>query len=106
MFVNATEKAVVDWAHARNIVDGSTPEKQLVKLDEEFEELKGALERRAKTEIMDGIGDMMVVLTILARQCGTNLNACFEAAYLEIKDRKGRMIDGIFVKEADLPENQ
>jgi hypothetical protein len=53
-------------------------------------------------EIIDGIGDAMVVLTILAAQHNVNLEACVAAAWDEIKDRKGRMINGVFVKEADL----
>lgn len=45
---------------------------------------------------------MVVGLTILAAQSGTNIEWCIECAYQEIKDRKGRMIDGVFVKESDL----
>ena len=44
----------------------------------------------------------VVVLTILAEQMGFTIEACIEMAWDEIKDRKGRMIDGVFVKEADL----
>ena len=33
---------------------------------------------------------------------GYNFDECFELSYQEIKDRKGRWIDGTFVKEEDL----
>ena len=49
----------------------------------------------------DGIGDAIVVLTILAAQLGIHVEDCIEAAWQEIKDRKGVMRDGVFVKEGD-----
>jgi len=45
---------------------------------------------------------MYVVLTILAMQTNTSVEECAELAYSEIKDRKGKMINGVFVKESDL----
>ena len=33
---------------------------------------------------------------------GLSMEHCLEVAYDDIKDRKGKMIDGVFVKEADL----
>lgn len=52
--------------------------------------------------ISDDIGDMMVVLINIATRNNLTITECLEAAYNDIKDRKGRMIDGVFVKEADL----
>jgi NTP pyrophosphatase (non-canonical NTP hydrolase) len=91
-----------DWADARNIINGATPEKQFVKLMEEIGELANGIAKGRPDEIEDGIGDAVVVLTILAAQCGTSIENCIELAYNEIKDRKGRMVSGVFVKEADL----
>lgn len=88
------------WAAARNLIQGSTPEKQFVKLMEEAGELAGDLARGRS--VHDDIGDMVVVLTILAAQKGLTIEECIECAWDEIKDRKGRMIDGVFVKEEDL----
>ncbi len=90
------------WAHARNLVLGSTTDKQFLKLIEEVGELAAGLARKDKVKIMDGIGDAVVVLTIMAEQLGFSIEACIEMAYDEIKDRKGRMVEGVFVKEADL----
>ena len=60
-------------------------------------ELAGNIARRRC--IKDDIGDMVVVLTIIAKQSGTTLQECLAHAYNDIKDRKGRMVDGVFVKE-------
>jgi hypothetical protein len=50
-------------------------------------------------DVVDAIGDCAVVLTILAAQSMTTLEACIDRAYYEIKDRKGRMVDGVFIRE-------
>jgi len=89
------------WAHDRNLIDGSTSDKQMLKLGEEYGELCAALARGDTVEITDAIGDMVVVLTILAHQCGFFIEHCIDDAYNEIKDRKGRMVDGVFVKDGE-----
>lgn len=38
----------------------------------------------------------------IAKKYNTTLEETLEMAYNEIKDRKGKMIDGVFVKEGDL----
>ena len=92
---------VVRWAAARNLIHGSDPKNQTIKLGEEFGELCAAIARGKTDEAMDAIGDMTVVLTILAAQLGTSIEACQDAAWEHIKDRKGCMVDGVFVKEGD-----
>jgi NTP pyrophosphatase (non-canonical NTP hydrolase) len=86
------------WAYERNLIDGSNPQMQFIKLMEEAGELAGNLARGK--DIKDDIGDMIVVLIIIAQQAGTSITECLDQAYNDIKDRKGKMIDGIFVKEA------
>lgn len=90
------------WAEARNLVHGSNPQAQFTKLIEEAGELATGIAKKRADLVMDGIGDMVVVLTILAAQHGINIEQCIDMAWDEIKDRKGKMIDGVFVKEADL----
>ena len=90
------------WAHARNLILGSNPQAQFTKLIEEAGELAAGIAKKRNDKVMDGIGDMVVVLTILAAQHGVDIEQCIALAWDEIKDRKGRMIDGVFVKEADL----
>ena len=89
------------WAQARNLIEGSTTDKQFLKLSEEIGELAEGLAKGRRDAIVDGIGDAVVVLTILAAQVGLQIEDCIEAAWLEIKDRKGRMQDGVFIKEGD-----
>lgn len=89
------------WAEDRNLIAGATPAAQFEKFLEEAGELGRALIERDTLKIADGIGDCVVVLTILASQNGMIIEDCITAAYEEIKDRKGKMIDGKFVKGAE-----
>lgn len=166
---------VVQWARDRNLIEGSTLQAQACKLWEEFGELATGVNKGRLDLALDGIGDCLVVLTIMLEQLathtalrvnpvrdkptaphlaprtpdelpstrhlllraahslatlpilsptfecweivfasydlqriayklGTTPEACLQTAWNEIKDRKGRMIDGVFVKEADLCE--
>jgi NTP pyrophosphatase (non-canonical NTP hydrolase) len=89
------------WAHDRNLIDGSTPDRQFLKLSEEVGELAAGLAKGNRLAVIDGIGDAIVVLTILASQVGMLIEDCIDAAWDEIKDRKGRMQDGVFIKDGD-----
>lgn len=100
-----TKNKVVQWAKDRNLIEGATPDKQFLKLAEEMGELGSSLAKNNQDEIKDAIGDMMVVLTIMAEQLGMTVDECYAHAYNEIKDRKGKMVDGVFVKESDLPND-
>ena len=156
---------IVQWAKDRNLILGSTPQKQFIKLMEEFGELCAGIARNDKEKIKDSIGDCFVVMVILNKQTNSNfdftplpylarkgvdvwiekcvarfasisekinytgkanrhleydfayalyclikisneygltLESCVQVAWDEIKDRKGKMIDGVFVKEEDL----
>jgi NTP pyrophosphatase (non-canonical NTP hydrolase) len=88
------------WAEARNLVHGSNPRAQVLKLGEEYGELCAALARGQHEHTVDAIGDMIVVLTILAAQTGVEVEDCIASAWNEIKDRRGRMVNGVFVRES------
>nr|DAR25186.1 MAG TPA: NTP-PPase-like protein [Caudoviricetes sp.] len=160
---------VIEWAQARNLIDGSTPEKQFLKLMEESGELARAAAKQDMALLKDSIGDCAVVSIIMMRQLGAEVNIfdllhffpfdksksdvktsmmfklaeelgmlaynlnrpvyrpkaraksalveyldalfcvayaydvtieeCLALAYDEIKDRKGKMVDGVFIKE-------
>ena len=90
---------IQNWAWDRNLIDGSTPNAQMLKLMEEVGELAGGVCKDKADVIKDSIGDVFVVLTIIAAQMGWSIEECVQAAYAEIKDRKGRMVQGVFVKE-------
>lgn len=89
------------WSIQRNLHDAN-PEKQMLKLLEETGELASAILKNKPDKIQDGLGDIFVVLTILAQQLGTDLPTSVNLAWQEIKDRKGKTINGSFVKESDL----
>ena len=80
--------------------------KQFLKVVEEVGEVAAALARNDKEMLTDGIGDVVVTLIILASQNGLSLEECLQTAYNEIKGRKGKTINGVFVKESDLQEEQ
>ena len=71
-------------------------------LIEEIGELAKGINKQKNILIEDSVGDSLVVLIILCQQLGFDLKECLQTAYNEIKDRKGKMIDGTFVKESDL----
>jgi NTP pyrophosphatase (non-canonical NTP hydrolase) len=89
------------WAQDRNL-HIADPYKQVLKLGEEYGELCRGLAVRDRSQVIDAIGDMYVALTVLSLQLGLDVEKCIEAAYEEIKDRKGRMVNGVFVKESDI----
>jgi NTP pyrophosphatase (non-canonical NTP hydrolase) len=65
---------------------------------EELGELSKAVLKNDVVEQIDGLGDVQVTLIILAAQLGLDYDKCLEAAYNEIKDRKGATVNGTFVK--------
>lgn len=89
------------WAVDRNLHTADYV-KQALKLGEEFGELCQGIVKGNEEQIKDSLGDMYVVMTILSMQLGLEIEDCVYHAYDEIKDRKGKMVDGIFIKESDL----
>jgi NTP pyrophosphatase (non-canonical NTP hydrolase) len=91
---------VTQWADDKNILKPENAPKQLMKVMEELGETAGAIAKNKNTaEIMDGIGDTFVTLIILSKQLGLNPTECLEAAWDEIKNRQGKTINGVFIKE-------
>lgn len=101
---NSFEARIADvkrWAVERGI-DTCPPHRQLDKLEEEVGELVVAETTEDMDMIIDSVGDITVVLIVYCLQRGLDYKSCLDAAYNEIKDRKGKLINGTFVKEADL----
>jgi len=94
-----TFNLITQWAHDRNLIKGSTPQAQMLKMTEEVGELASGIAKNKLPETADAIGDCVVVLTILAAQLGMDIKDCINSAYNEIKDRKGQMVNGVFVRE-------
>jgi NTP pyrophosphatase (non-canonical NTP hydrolase) len=88
-----------EWASKRGLYKKGDPKTQALKLVEEVGETCRAILKGNQTDIEDGIGDCVVVLTNLAVLCNTDIEHCIESAYNEIKDRKGKMDNGTFKKD-------
>ena len=99
--INVNIEKVEKWFIDRGL-DKADPTKQMLKLYEEMGEVSAGLARNDIDEIKDGIGDVLVVLIGLSMQLGISVEECLNIAYNEIKDRKGKLINGVFIKEEDL----
>ena len=99
-----------DWAYDRKLYQNSTLEKHYIKLGEEFGELGAAILKNDKFKIIDSIGDMIIVLVNLSEIFGIEvlkkdailiggIEDFINQAYKEISNRKGKMINGTFVKD-------
>ena len=91
---------IKQWHHDRNLIDGSDDKTQFAKLIQEAGELSDNICKGK--DIKDDIGDMIVVLINIAERNDISLTECIKTAWEDIKDRKGIMRDGVFIKEDDL----
>ena len=87
------------WANDRGLYDKGDTKTQTLKLMEEAGEICRAVLKEDHDEVIDGIGDCVVVLTNLAKLQGTTIEHCIEIAYNEIKGRTGKMNNGTFKKD-------
>ena len=87
------------WAKSRGLFDKGDAKTQYIKLQEEAGELAKALLKDDEEEVIDAIGDMVVVLTNLAHIKGVSIERCIACAYDVINKRTGKMINGTFVKD-------
>lgn len=86
------------WAENKGIFEKGDVKTQYIKLQEEAGELAKALLNNDKEEIIDAIGDCVVVLTNLSKLAGYNIEDCILSAYNVINKRTGKMVNGTFVK--------
>ena len=96
---------VEQWSMDKDL-HKANPDRQALKVWEESGEIAAALSRNDREALMDGIGDTVVTLIILAQQHGMTLERCLQYAYDEIKGRTGKTINGTFVKSEDLPQDE
>lgn len=97
---------VNEWADKRSLTQAD-PKIQWMRITEEVGEIRDVLLKPTKfTEpqaaLKDAIGDTLVTIIVLAHQLDLDVTECLSIAYEEIKNRKGKMINGTFVKESDL----
>ena len=99
--MNNLIKQVEQWSIDKGLDKGNS-DRQALKFYEEAGEIGAALSRNRMDDLKDGIGDTIVTLIILAQQNGMTIEECLQYAYDEISQRKGRTINGTFIKESDL----
>ena len=91
---------VTGWAQDKGLLEKENATKQMLKVMEEVGETASALLKNDHAKIIDGIGDSFVTLIVLSKQLGLEPLYCLEVAWNEIKNRKGKMVGGTFVKES------
>lgn len=107
---------VRQWFHDKGIIENSNPLKQLGKTQEELTETRDAVVKleygnelynyqiaNLLHEIKDGIGDTVVTLIGVCEMYGFTLEECLQQAYDVISKRTGRMENGVFVKDKEVP---
>jgi NTP pyrophosphatase (non-canonical NTP hydrolase) len=87
------------WAEERGLYAKGDPKTQALKLVEEVGETCRAILKNNKEDVIDGIGDCVVVLTNLAELIDTPIEECIDRAWNEIKNRTGKMSNGTFKKD-------
>lgn len=90
---------ILEWADKRGLLVQGNERNQLIKLYEEAGELSSAILKDKPEEVKDALGDIQVVLIILSNQLGYDLDECLKDAYNVIKNRTGKKVNGIFVKD-------
>lgn len=93
---------IVEWANDKGITKQENAPNQYMKFQEEAGELSAAINKEQRDKIIDSIGDVQVTLIILAEQLGVDYNEALQIAYDEIKNRKGKTKNGVFVKAEDM----
>lgn len=97
--VNASN--VLEWANQKGLIKKENSAKQMLKVTEEIGEVAAAIARDDKEELTDAIGDSFVTLIILAFQNGLEPAYCLQQAYDVIKNRTGKTVNGVFVKDGE-----
>ena len=104
MTFESLQDAIVQWGYVRNIISPKNTPKQFMKVTEELGELSEGINKDNQGQIKDSLGDILVTLIILSRDLDVDLLDCLRGAYDVIKDRTGKTVNGVFVKEEDLHE--
>jgi NTP pyrophosphatase (non-canonical NTP hydrolase) len=92
------EQEVIQWALDKGIITPDNAKSQLLKSFEEMGEVARAVLKDNQEELIDGLGDVLVTLIILAEIKGVKLEDCLGSAYNVIKNRTGKTVNGTFIK--------
>lgn len=101
--MNRLIKATQLWAIDKGLAEAN-PSAQYMKISEELGEVAQAYTRKQADELKMELGDLLVTIIIFAQQMDIDLEVALGMAYKKIADRKGKLVDGSFVKEEDLDE--
>ena len=93
------KEEILEWAEPKGLLNPQLAPQQFMKLSEEVGELANAILKGNKIEQIDALGDIKIVITILAEQLGFDIDECEESAYNVIKNRTGKTINGTFIKD-------
>lgn len=99
MSLNTLEDLIVEWGTNKGILPNPDPRAQFSKTVEEVLELQEGIINKDIEEIKDAIGDIFVTLVMQTRAWGLDMEVCVDSAYRVISKRKGKMVDGVFVKD-------
>lgn len=104
MTFESLQDEIIQWGYARNIISPKNTPNQFIKVTEELGELAEGINKDNQGQIKDSLGDILVTLIILSNDLDVDLLDCLRGAYDVIKDRTGKTVNGVFVKEEDLHE--
>ena len=102
MTFESLQDEIIQWGYVRNIISPKNTPKQFMKVTEELGELAEGINKDNQGQIKDSLGDILVTLIILSKDLDVDLLDCLRGAYDVIKDRTGKTVNGVFVKEEDL----
>jgi NTP pyrophosphatase (non-canonical NTP hydrolase) len=100
--IDTMNELIIKWAVERGLDKPENATKQLTKAMEELGELSAGINKQDRDKQIDSLGDLQVVLIILAKQLGIDYIGSLESAYEVIKNRTGKTINGVFVKSEDM----
>lgn len=100
------QRQVENWASDRGIDKPENATKQVMKAMEELGELSAGINKNDLDKQIDSLGDLQVVLIILSMQLGIDYNGSLKSAYDVIKNRTGKTVNGVFIKDEDLKDEQ
>lgn len=99
MNLETLEDEIIAWGEERGILPDVNPVAQFRKTMEETKELAVGIDTKNIDEVRDAIGDIFVTLVMQTQAWNLTMQECVEQAWDDIKDRKGKMVDGVFVKD-------
>lgn len=93
------QENLFEWFNSKDLIKVENSAKQFMKINEELGELSSAIIKDDRDAEIDAFGDVLITLIGLSFMRDLNLVKCLDIAWNEIKDRKGKVVDGSFIRE-------